>query len=84
MRCFTLNFIKVEEKEKGKNNLYLRFTSVFIQMAVVITGFTFLGVYLDGKNEIKTPLWTIILSLLGVFISMYLIFKEVQNLNKKD
>ncbi|MES2588289.1 MAG: AtpZ/AtpI family protein [Bacteroidota bacterium] len=72
----------MEEDSNKKNNLYLRFTSVVIQMGVVIGGFSWLGVYLDNRQHLETPIWTIILSLLGVFISMYMIFKEVKNINK--
>ncbi len=69
------------EPEK-KNNLYLRFTSVVMQMTAVIGGFSWLGVFLDDKYQLKTPIWTIVLALFGVFISMYLIFIEVKNINK--
>ena len=75
----------MEEKKSDsdkKNNLYLRFTSVVMQMGAVIGGFSWLGVFLDNKYQLKTPIWTIILALFGVFISMYLIFKEVKNINK--
>ncbi len=71
------------KSKKDKNqNTYLRFTSVAIQMGVIIGGFTYLGVFLDEKQSNKTPIWTIVLSLFGVVISMYLIFKEVQKMNK--
>jgi ATP synthase protein I len=71
------------KSKKDKNqNTYLRFTSVAIQMGVIIGGFTYLGVFLDKKQTNKTPIWTIVLSLFGVVISMYLIFKEVQKMNK--
>lgn len=69
---------------KDKKNIYLRFTSVGIQMGVVIAGFTYLGSYLDGKQHTKQPIWTICLSLFGVITSMYLIFKEVKNISKEE
>lgn len=71
-------------KKPNKYNAYARFSSVGIQMGIIIAGFTWFGTYLDDKQNNKTPGWTIVLSLLGVFISMYLIFKEVANMNKKD
>lgn len=85
--CFTLNIIEMEEDQKKKpekKNVYLRLSSVAIQMGVVIAGFTYLGVFLDEKQKLKTPVWTIVLSLLGVFISLYLIFKEVKDINSSD
>lgn len=74
----------MDDDTEKKQNVYVRFTSVVIQMGVIIGGFSWLGVYLDKKQHLKTPIWTIILSLLGVFIAMYLIFKEVKNINKKS
>jgi ATP synthase protein I len=67
-----------------KKNTYLRFTSVAIQMGAVIGGFTYLGTYLDAHQQLKQPIWTICLSLFGVLISMYLIFKEVKNINREE
>lgn len=69
---------------KDKKNIYLRFTSIGLQMGVVIAGFTYLGTYLDDNQHTKQPIWTICLSLLGVFASMYLIFKEVKNISKEE
>jgi heme/copper-type cytochrome/quinol oxidase subunit 4 len=74
--------MKKQTNPEKKVNLYIRFTSVAIQMGVIIGGFTWLGTYLDEKQKFKTPIWTIILSLFGVFASMYLIFKELKNINK--
>jgi len=85
--CSTLNFTEMEnpdKKPKKNSNVYLRLTSVGIQMGVVIGGFTYLGVFLDDKQKLKTPIWTIVLSLLGVFISLYLIFKEVKDINNSE
>jgi ATP synthase protein I len=74
---------KKDSKPEKKVNLYLRFTSVAIQMGAIIGGFTWLGTFLDDKQKNKTPIWTIVLSLFGVFASMYLIFKELKNINKE-
>lgn len=69
---------------KDKKNIYLRFTSVAIQMGVIIAGFTYLGSYLDARQHTQKPIWTICLSLFGVIASMYLIFKEVKNISKEE
>ncbi len=65
-----------------KVNVFARFSFVGIQMAVVIVVFTFLGDYLDGVFEFKTPWMTIVCSVLGVFGGLYLVIKEVISLNK--
>ncbi|MBI2257739.1 MAG: AtpZ/AtpI family protein [Flavobacteriia bacterium] len=75
-----MNFYK---KYKKNTNIYLRFSSVAIQMGAIITIFTLLGKYLDNKVQTKY-LWTLILSLSSVIISMYLVIKEVINSTKNQ
>lgn len=70
------------EKDK-KTNVYLRFSSLGIQMGVIIALFTWLGTYLDKKQVNETPVWTIVLSLLGVAGSLYLVIKEVRKMDNK-
>lgn len=65
-----------------KVNVFARFSFIGIQMAAIIIGFSFLGVYLDGFFELKTPWGTIIFSVFGVFAGLYLVIKEVILLNK--
>ncbi|WP_066756367.1 AtpZ/AtpI family protein [Crocinitomix algicola] len=66
-----------------KNN-YVKFSAVGIQMAVVIIAGAFGGNALDEKYQTEKPVWTIVFSLLGVAIGLYLVIKEVINLNKDD
>ena len=74
---------KSKQKEK-KSNLFLRFSSMGIQMAGIITFFTWLGTYFDKKFETSTPWWTLSLSLFGVISSMFLVIREILNLNKPN
>ena len=67
-----------------KSNLYIRFSSVGIQMGAVIFLFTWLGVYLDDYFKNKTPWLTIVFSLVGVIGSLFLIIREVTKLNQSD
>lgn len=76
-----------EQKDNNtpkKPNAYLRFSGLGLQMGVVIALFTWLGTFLDDRQANKTPVWTIVLSLFGVFGAMYLVFKEVKKLNKEQ
>jgi len=70
------------EEPKKKVNAYARFSSMGIQMGVLI----FLGVYggqkLDERWQFETPWMTIVGSLLGVFVGLYIVLKGVINLNK--
>lgn len=74
----------MEEKPKNekKGSAYVRFSSMGIQMGVIIGFFTWLGTYLDKKQLNDTPVWTIVLSLVGVSGALYLIIKEVTKMNK--
>ncbi len=67
-----------------KSNIYIRFSSIGIQMGAIIFLFTWLGVYLDDYFQNKTPWLTIVLSLFGVIGSLFLIIREVLKLNQND
>lgn len=45
-------------------------------MIVIILGMTWCGVKLDEVLNLKTPVFTIILSLLGVFAGIYTALKD--------
>ena len=67
-----------------KSNIYIRFSSIGIQMGATIFLFTWLGVYLDDYFKNKTPWLTIILSLFGVIGSLVLVIREVTKLNQQN
>lgn len=73
-----------KQNPKPNNSLYLRLTSAGLQMAGVITAFSFLGYYLDECFQLKTPWWTIILGLTGVGMGLYIIIKEVLEISKRN
>ena len=62
------------------NNKYLKFTSVAFQMIFIIAGGTLLGRFLDGEGN---QVYTIIFTLLGVAIGMFLVIKEALDMMKK-
>jgi hypothetical protein len=57
-------------------NPFLRFSTMAIQMAVVIGVAVWGGQKLDERSQRKTPIYTIILSLLGIIAAMYLALKD--------
>ena len=67
-----------------KGNMYIRFSSIGIQMGLIIFLFSWLGVYLDESYSNETPWFTLVLSLLGVIGSMVLIIRAVTKLNKRN
>ena len=60
---------------KQKNNSFLRFSSMGIQMAAIIFAFGFLGDYLDAYLNSTSSYWTIGLLFLGVVLSLYIVIK---------
>ena len=74
----------MEENQNKNTNKYLRFSSVGIQMGVIIGGFAWLGNYLDDSYQNKTAWWTLGLSLFGVAAGMYLMIKEVIKMSKDN
>ena len=69
-------------KKQSKTSSYIRYSSMGLQMGVIIGFFTWLGTYLDKRQMNETPVWTIVLSLFGVAGGLYLIIKEVTKMNK--
>ncbi len=68
-----------KKKRKGvkppKN--FMRYSGLTMQMAVVILAGVFGGIRLDEYMALETPIFTIVLSLLAVFASMYLVIKDL-------
>lgn len=75
---------KKTKKIENKNNLFLRFSSIGIQMAGIIAFFAWLGTYCDKKFQTSTPWWTLSLSLFGVISSMFLVIREILKLNQPN
>jgi len=51
-------------------------------MGVIIFAFSYLGIWLDEKYT-DSSVFTIVLSLLSVFIALYNVIRQVKNLNKE-
>lgn len=64
-------------REKEPPNHFLKYTGIATQMAVVICGGVFGGIYLDERLGLQTPWFTIIGSLLSVGVALYLTIKDL-------
>jgi F0F1-type ATP synthase assembly protein I len=73
-----------KKKPTFSSSPYLRLTSAGLQMAGVITLSTYGGFYLDQRFKNDTPWCTILLGLVGVGLGLYLIIREVMEINKND
>lgn len=70
--------------KKDQRNKYLVFVNIALQMGIIIGIGVFAGVWLDGKFPNKYSVYTISLSLLGVFIALYQVFRAVKDLNDDE
>ncbi|MBN2777731.1 MAG: AtpZ/AtpI family protein [Bacteroidales bacterium] len=71
----------LKETQKGVNK-FIRFSSLAFEMAIIIAGGTYGGVWIDEYFNLETPIFTIVLSLFSVFASLYLVIKQVNNVDK--
>jgi len=71
------------QKKKNLKNLqnkgikdFARYSGMAFQMIGIILVTTWGGVKLDELAGLKTPIFTIVLSLLGVFAALYTVLRE--------
>lgn len=69
---------KTREKNPENSGLsdYAKYTSLGVQMIVIILVTVWGGIKLDKLFGLETPVFTIILSLLGVFTAIYTAVKD--------
>lgn len=56
---------------------YVYFSGVGFQMLAIIGVFTYIGYRIDQSRDAETPVWTALLALAGVCISMYTVIRAV-------
>lgn len=71
-------------KNKRRVNPYMRYTGMAIQMGATIGLGAWAGSELDKSQQMEKPIWTIVFSLLGVAISLYLVIRSVNRLSNED
>lgn len=65
-----------------KANKWLQLISIPAQMGIVIFLFAYLGQYLDWKYQSEN--YVKIFTVVGVFLAMYNVIRQVNQLNKND
>lgn len=68
-------------KNKNQAKYWLGLTGIAVQMGVLIYLGSWLGNWLDEKYEKQNNMFTIILTLFAVVVSMYLVIKQTKKLN---
>ncbi|MDO4228879.1 MAG: AtpZ/AtpI family protein [Capnocytophaga sp.] len=72
---------KLPTKQLSK---WLKFSQAGLQMAVTIAICAFLGDWLDTKFPNSYSLFTVVLSLFGVLVAMYVVIRQVMNMSDKS
>lgn len=65
------------EKKKKPLHKAVKYTGIGFQMLGVIALGTFGGIKLDERRGGDFPIWTLVLSLLSVFIALYTTLREI-------
>lgn len=74
----------MDNKEKHKRNKWLALTSIPIQMLVTIYLAFRLGDWLDTKYQLENEIATKVVTLLGVFVALYQVINQVNQINKNE
>mgnify|MGYP003498682600 FL=1 len=74
----------MDNKEKYKRNKWLALTSIPIQMLVIIYLAFRLGDWIDNKYQLENEIATKVVTLLGVFVALYQVINQVNQINKNE
>jgi hypothetical protein len=72
------------DSNKNKFNKWLVLINIPIQMGIIIFIFSFFGKWLDENYGNSTNAYTKIVTLAGVFLALYNVIRQVNQLNKND
>ncbi len=75
---------KLPKDQIDKHNSYARFSGIAIQMFAIIGLGTFIGVKLDERYPNEHNLYTLILSLLSVIMSIVYVIRRIIAGSKQD
>ena len=64
--------------DNGSTNTLVKFTGIAFQMIIIIAVFTYGGYKIDTSLNHQVKWATALLSLIGVFIALYVVFKSLQ------
>jgi Ni/Fe-hydrogenase subunit HybB-like protein len=75
-----------DNKEPKKNplNKWLALINIPLQMGIVIFAFSYLGQWLDGKYPNPGSIYTKVVTLIGVFLAIFLVINQVNKINKNE
>jgi hypothetical protein len=62
--------------DKDQSSHFLKYSGMAMQMLGTILVFTYAGYKLDGWQQNKVPVWTLVLSLASIGASLYLLIRS--------
>jgi ATP synthase protein I len=68
-----------QDKDENPANSYLKYSGIGFQMIAIIGAFTYAGYKIDQAANHPTKWVTAILSLAGVFISLYVVIRSIKS-----
>lgn len=72
------------DKKKKQRNKWLSLINIPIQMGAIIFVFAYAGQWLDVKYPNPNNVYTKSVTLFGVFLALYNVYRQVNELGKSD
>ena len=72
----------MDSNNKKQSNKWLALINIPFQMGLIIFGFSYLGTWLDETNNNVAETNFKIFTLIGVFIAIYQVISQVNQINK--
>lgn len=73
-----------KEPEKKKYNKWFSLINIPIQMGAIIFAFSYLGHWLDENHPNSKVYYVKILVVVGVFLALYNVMRQVNDINKNQ
>ena len=68
--------------QKSNNNKWLTLINIPIQMGIIVFAFAYFGSWLDENHPSDTVYYNKILIMIGVFIALWNVYRQVVQINK--
>jgi Putative F0F1-ATPase subunit Ca2+/Mg2+ transporter len=76
--------MKKRNESTKKHNKWLALINIPIQMGVIIFLFHKLGIWLDENHSHKNIYYYKLFTMIGVFVSLYNVYRQVNEMGKKQ
>jgi F0F1-type ATP synthase assembly protein I len=73
-----------QNKKKPPFNKWIALINIPIQMGIIIFLFSYLGHWLDDNHPHPKFYYLKVLVMVGVFLAMYNVYRQVNQINKKE